>query len=427
MGYNFVSLFGILIILTVAWIFSKDRRNLNWRVIIYGTLIQIFIAVIIFRLPEMSQLFQLFNDGFNRLLGVVNKASIFIFGRISIPPGQTGSCGETSLGPSLAFQGFPTIIFFSAMLTVLYHFGIMQWFIRIFSIFFMRFLRISGAESFCTTSNIFVGVESYFTIRPFMQKMTESELFTILTAGMATIASSVLGLYVILLQKDFPDIAGHLLSASLLSAPAAVVISKIMYPEKGRPLTYGIHPHIEADRKNNVMEAIMDGAMGGVILIVNIVAMLIAFLSLTALINLCLTGFGNQINEMMHLKVNLSLENLLGYLFYPFTIVMGVPLNDAFHISELLGKRLILTEVKAFQDLAILIDNGCLNNQRSIIIASYALCGFSHIASLAIFVGGASSIAPGRKKDLARLGLKALFASNLACLLTGAVAGLFCY
>lgn len=384
------------------------------------------IAIIIFRLPEAPYLFQLFNNAFNHLLGVVNKATIFIFGRISIPPGQTGTNGETSLGFSLAFQAFPTIIFFSAIVAVLYHFCIMQWFINIFSRFFMGFLKISGAESFCSASNIFVGVESYITIRPFILKMTESELFTILTAGMATIASSVLGLYVLILHKEFPDIAGHLLSASLLSAPAAVMISKIMCPEKGHPVTSGIHPRIETDKKNNVMEAVMDGATAGVSLIVNIVAMLIAFISLTALINLFLTGLGNHINEIMDLNLDWSLEGLLGYIFYPFTIMMGVPSNDAFHISKLLGERLILTEVKSFQDLAVLIGRGCLNNQRSVIIASYALCGFSHIASLAIFIGGAASIAPGRKKDLSRLGLKALFASNLACLLTGAIAGLFC-
>jgi CNT family concentrative nucleoside transporter len=344
---------------------------------------------------------------------------------LALPPGTTNGAGESSLGFFFAFQALPAIIFFASLVSALYYLNVMPPLIKSFAYIFTRVMRISGAESFCVASNIFVGIESALTIRPHLNEMTRSELGTILTAGMATIASSVLALYAMLLHHQFPTIAGHLISASVLSAPAALVMSKIIMPELETPKTLGIviKPHYEKDR--NLIEAIITGAHAGVRLVVGISALLLAFLGMVALIDLFLVGIGEEINLWFGWHLKCSLRDLLGYLFYPFTMIIGVPFSDAATIAKIIGERIITTEIQSYQDLALVLSTHGLQHPRSAIIAVYALCGFAHVASLAIFVGGIAALAPKRIHDLSRLGPRALLAATLACLMTASVAGTF--
>jgi CNT family concentrative nucleoside transporter len=238
-GYNLVSFAGIFVLAAVAWALSADRRNVNWRVIGWGIGLQLLIAVFVFVIPAGAKVFLVVNDGVVKLLDSAGEGARFVFGRLALGPGQVGKDGVESLGFMLAFQGFPTIIFFSALIAILYYVGIMPRVIKAFAWVFTRLMRVSGAESLVTATNIFAGVESNLTIRPHLASLTASELCTVLTAGMATVASNVLALYVLMLQKRFPTIAGHLISASLLSAPAALLMSKLLLPENGRPVTLG--------------------------------------------------------------------------------------------------------------------------------------------------------------------------------------------
>jgi len=255
--------------------------------------------------------------------------------------------------------------------------------------------------------------------------MTRSELLTILTAGMSTIASSVLAFYTFILRDQFPNIAGHLVSASLLSAPAALVMSKLLLPEIEHPETLGISISPYYKKEGSMIEAIISGANAGLKLVAGIAALLVAFLGLAALVNLGFGALGNLVNTITGWSIAWTLEGAMSLAAYPLTIVVGVPPADAPEVARLIGERLILTEVPAYMDLAELIETQAFNNERSIVIATYALCGFAHIAALAIFVGGISAIAPEKSKTIASLSFRALLAATLACLLTSAVAGSF--
>jgi CNT family concentrative nucleoside transporter len=423
--YNFISFAGIFFLLGVAWLFSGDKRNMNWRLIIWGIGIQMVVALFIFVFPPGSKIFLFLNDVVIKILGSATAGAEFVFGRLAIQPGAVNNTGEKSLGFILAFQGFPTIIFFSALIAVLYYFNVMQWILKGFAYVFTKLMRLSGAESLCASSNIFVGIESVLTIRPHLKAMTKSELCTILTAGMATVASNVLIIYVFSLKEQFPTIAAHLISASILSAPAALVMSKIIIPESEVPKTLGEHIEVHYEKETNVFEAIINGANSGVKLIVGIVALLIAVLGLVALVDLILGGIGGKINILLGINIDWSLKGFLGYIFYPFTLMLGVPPEDAGVIARLIGERAILTEIPAYQHLAVAIKAGLLRNPRSAVIATYALCGFAHFASMSIFVGGISVLVPEKREILAKIGLRALLAATLACLLTACIAGTF--
>ncbi len=275
------------------------------------------------------------------------------------------------------------------------------------------------------SSNIFVGVEANMTVLPYLGGMTRSEFCTILSAGMSTTASSVLALYVFLLQKQFPTIAGHLVSASVLSAIAAIVMSKIIMPETKRPETLGVDAEPHYEKESTLMEAVINGANEGVKMVIGIMALLLAFLGIVALTDFLLSGAGLKLNEFTGLHIDWSLKGILGYLFYPFTLVIGVPPGDAVEIAKLIGERAVLTEVKSYQDLASLLSAGAIKDPRSAVLAAYALCGFAHFASLAIFVGGTAALVPKRTKDISGVGFRALIAATLACLMTAAVAGTF--
>ena len=407
--YNLVSFAGIFLLMLFAWALSNNRKVVNWNLVGWGLAVQLVFALFIFVVPAGSAFFAMVNRLVVSALGAATAGSRFVFGPLALGPGEEGS-----LGFILAFQALPTIIFFASLMAVLYHIGVMPMLVKLFARLFTRLMRISGAESLCAASNIFVGVESSTTIKPYLERMTRSELHTVLAVGMGSIASSVLFLYVLVLQDRFPGIAGHLVSASFLSAPAALVMSKLLYPESGVPETLGLDVEPHDDRKSSVVEAAGTGANEGMKLVLGVTALLIAFIGMVALVNLVLAQAGG-----------LSLEGILAYLFYPFALVIGVPPPDAMEVARLVGQRAVVTEFKSYQDLALLMEAGAFTDPRSAVLAAYALCGFAHVASLAIFVGGISALVPSRTADLSAVGPRALLAATLACLMTAAVAGTF--
>ena len=401
-------------------LFSKSRRHISLKVVIWGVLLQVAFALFIFLVPVGTKLFLFLNDLTMNIIDNSFDGVKFLFGILAIPPGKEGS-----LGFILAFQALPSIIFFAALMELLYYLGIMEKIIGVFAKIFAKVMGISGAEALCASAQIFLGIESNLTVRPYLKEMTRSELMVVLTTGMATIASSVLGMYVIILSGSFPTVAGHLISASILLAPAAILTSKIIFPETDKPLTLGKVVKVEYQKASNAIEAIINGSMAGVRMVVAIGALLIAFIGLISLVDSGLMYIGKLAGSLFEANIDLSLTNILKYIFYPFTLAMGVPYEDAPLIAKIIGERIIATEVKSYQDLAILIKEKKILYDRSIVIATYALCGFAHIPSLAIFIGGTSSIVPERTKDISIVGLWALFAANIACFITGAVAGIF--
>jgi len=423
--YNLVSFSGIFVLMAVAWLFSAERRRMNLRLIAWGVALQLAVAAFIFMAPAGAKAFLVANDVVVSVIDSAGAGARFVFGRLALGPGQTGDDGETSLGFILAFQGFPTIIFFSALIAILYHLRVMPLLIKAFARVFTRLMRISGAESLVAASNIFVGVESMLTVKPHLADMTRSETCTILTAGMATVSSNVLALYVFSLREQFPMIAGHLVSASLLSAPAALVMSKILLPESEQPRTLGVRVEPYYEKNSGLFEAIINGANAGVRMIVGITALLIAVLGLVALVDLLLGGLGAWINPVFGWQGQWSLRALFGYLFYPVTLILGVPGADVREISRIVGERLIVTEVAAYNDLAAAMKAGLVQHPRSAVIATYALCGFAHIASMAIFVGSLCALAPQQTRNIGPIAVRALIAATLACLMTACVAGTF--
>ena len=417
MVQHLVSALGFLFFASIAWLLSSHRRKIAWRTIFWGLSLQLVIGVLIFRIPASHRIFLWMNDAVLALLNASRSGTTFLFGPLAASPGEPGSVGFI-----LIFQVLPVAIFFSAFTAALYHLRVLQWVVRLFARLFHRTMAISGAESLCGASNIFVGVESALVIRPYLEKMTRSELLTVLTTGMATVASSTLGVYVAFLTGVFPQIAGHLLSASILSIPAAVVIAKLLVPETETPETSaGVPVEDESTRSRNLMSAIIGGAMDGLKLAAGITALLIAILGLVALGDIVL----GLIGSWMGIAQPLSFVRILGWLFYPVAYMLGLQPGDVPEAARLLGERVILTEVVSYQDLSQSISDGRIIDGRSVVILSYALCGFAHVASVAIFVGGTAALAPSRRDDLASLGWRALLAATLATLMTGCVAGIF--
>ena len=424
--YNLVSFCGLFIFMFLGWLFSANRRILNVRCIVWGIAIQLLLALLVFRTPAATKLFLWLNDVVVKVLESATAGQKFLFGPLAIAPGQSGSQVQVSIGFILATQALPVIIFFAALMGLLYYYGVMQIVIRGFAWLFTRLMRVSGAESLCAASEIFVGIELSTAVRPYLAKMTRSEFCTILTAGMATVASSTLGMYVLFLKDVFPTIAGHLISASILAAPAAIVMSKIIVPEEGQPVTLERTISFHYEKEASAIEAIINGAMAGVKLVVGICALLIALLGMLALVDLLLGWVGNLAGLVKPEDRQSPLSTIMGYVMAPLALIMGVPPKDAVLAGAMLGKRLIVTEVPAYIQLAQVMKNGSLTDPRSAVIIAYALCGFAHIASLAIFVGGISALVPQRSGDIAKVAVRALLAATLACLMVGAVAGTFC-
>ncbi|MGH9936611.1 MAG: NupC/NupG family nucleoside CNT transporter [Blastocatellia bacterium] len=414
---HFISAAGFFTLAGIAWLFSADRKKVQWKTVAWGMGLQLVIGLLIFRLPGSQLIFLWLNDAVLALLNVSKAGSSFLFGPLAAGPGEQGSIGFI-----LIFQVLPVAIFFSAFTAALYHLGLLQLVVRVFARIFHRVMGTSGAESLCGAANIFVGVESSLVIRPYLDKMTRSELLTVLGTGMATVASSTLGIYVAFLTGLFPQIAGHLLSASIIAIPAVIVTTKLLLPETEQPETLShVPPEDPATRSRNLMSAIIQGAMDGVKLAAGISALLIAMLGLVALVDKIL----GAVSGWLGMAQPLTLVKILGWLFYPLAALLGIAQADIAEASRLLGERVILTEVVSYQDLAQMVAAGQLSDPRTVVILSYALCGFAHVASMAIFVGGTAALAPSRRDDLAGLGLRAVLAATLATLMTGCVAGIF--
>jgi CNT family concentrative nucleoside transporter len=417
MIHHAVSLVGFVIFAGVAWLLSSNRRRVAWRTIAWGVALQLIIGLIIFRLPVSQRVLLWVNDAVVVLLNASKSGSSFLFGPLAASPGETGSVGFI-----LVFQVLPVVIFFAAFTAMLYHLRVLQIFVRLFARLFHRTMRISGAESLSSAANIFVGIESALVIRPYLARMTRSELLLILTTGMGTVASSTLGVYVAFLTGVFPQIAGHLISASILAIPACVVVSKLLVPETETPETLAaVPPEDESTRSKNLIGAIIEGAMDGLRLAAGISALIIAILGIVALIDKLLGVASSWIG----MSEPLSMVRILGWVFYPLAYLLGLRSSDVPLAATLLGERVILTEVFSYNHLAQLISSGQLTDPRTVVILSYALCGFAHVAAMAIFVGGTAALAPTRRDDLASLGLRGLLAATLATLMTGCVAGIF--
>lgn len=417
MAHHAMSAVGFLVFLGISWLLSSNRRNIAWKTIGSGVALQLLIGLIIFRLPLSHRVLLWLNDAVLALLSASKSGSVFLFGPLAASPGEQGSIGFI-----LVFQVLPIVIFFAAFTSMLYHLGVLQVFVRLFAKLFHRTMRISGAESLSSAANIFVGVESALVVRPYLARMTRSELLLILTTGLATVASSSLGVYVAFLSPMFPGIAGHLLSASILAIPASVVVAKLLVPETETPETLAaVPPEDESNRSRNLISALIEGAMDGLKLAAGICALLIAILGIVALIDKLL-GAGSS---WLGMSEPLSLVRILSWTFYPFAYLLGLQTSDVPMAARLLGERVILTEVVSYNHLAQLIANGQMTDPRSVVIMAYALCGFAHVAAAAIFVGGTAALAPSRRDDLASLGLRALLAATLATLMTGCVAGMF--
>jgi len=411
------SALGFFAFAGIAWLFSAHRRKVPWKTVAWGLGLQLLIGLLVFRFPGSQRVFIWLNDAVVALLDVTKSGTAFLFGPLAASPGEPGSVGFI-----LLFQVLPVAIFFSAFTAALYHLRVLQFIVRLFAKVFHHTMNISGAESLCGAANIFVGVESALVIRPYLDRMTRSELLTVLTTGMATVASSTLGIYVAFLTGLFPQIAGHLLSASIIAIPAAVVMTKILLPEMEVPETLAkVPPEDPATRSRNLMSAIIEGAMDGLKLAAGISALLIAMLGLVALVDKILA----LPSAWLGLQTPLSLVRILSWIFYPVAALLGLARADIPQAARLLGERVILTEVVSYQDLAQLASTGKLTDPRTVVVLSYALCGFAHIASVAIFVGGTAALAPTRRDDLASLGMRALLAATLATLMTGCVAGIF--
>lgn len=418
--YNLVSLVGLAGLVALGWVFSTNRRRVRWRTLLCGIALQLVFGALVFLWPAGARVFLIMSELVVKVLTAARAGIDFCFGPLAVPPGQEGS-----LGFILVVQGLMTIVFFAALMEILYFLRVMPFLLKLFARLFTRLMHISGAEALCTASNIFVGIESATTVRPYLATMTPSELCTIFTAFLATIASSVLGLYVLLLQDTFPNIAGHLISASLLSAPAAIVMSKLLLPEEGQPETLGltVEPHYERER--NFLEAAMQGATAGGRLVMGILVMLLAFLGLVALVNMGLDALSRCIASATGWRGALRLENLLAWIFYPLALLVGVPPADVGKVARLLGERAILTEVPAYRHLSEMLAAHAFQHGRSAVLAAYGLCGFTHVASVAIFIGGVAALAPNQSRTLSQIAARALVAATLACLMTACVAGVF--
>jgi CNT family concentrative nucleoside transporter len=422
--YRCVAFAGFLIVGFIAWLTGR-RASVNWKTIGGSFALAWVLGVLTFWLPWSRQALSWLNDILIAILNVYQKGNIFLFGPLAIGPGQTLPDGTASIGFVLAMQVLPAVIFFSAVVAGLYYLKIMPAIVRGFAWLFYRVMRISGAESLSASANIFVGIESSLTIRPYLATLTPSELLTVLTCMMATVASTVMAIYVIALQGVFPEIAGHLVSASIISIPCAILISKLTLPEDQQPETLGDLPTIaegsdspESKPPSNLIAALIAGGMQGVQMAVGIAALLIVFLGLEAMVDLVL-GLLPQVGE-----APLSLNRFLGWVTWPFTVLMGLRPEEWQTASQIIGARFVETEVAAYFKLAA-VQGAALPalTPRSLTVMTYALCGFVHVASMGIFVGGLSALVPSRVQDISRLGLRALWTAFLATVLTGCIAG----
>ncbi len=415
-----MGLFGLVAIVALSWALSNRKTSFPWRILCWGLGLQVGLALLILGVPALGipgplkVVFNALNDFVLEIMTFSEAGSRFVFGPM-IDDEKMG-------GFIFAVRVLPSIIFFSALVAVLYHVGFLQIIVRSMAWVMLKTLRLSGAESLSTAANVFLGqTEAPLFVKPYIERMTRSELFCIMVGGMANTAGGVLIAYVGMLHSRMPDIAGHLITSSVLSAPAAILICKIMLPETEKPATAGELTLNEEKLDSNVIEAATRGASEGLSLALNVAAMLIAFIALAAMVNWGLGNVGNWIAFEKIAGAPLSLEWLLGKVCAPFAWLIGIPWSEAQSVGALLGQKVVFNEFVAYAKLS---EMGSEFSDRSVIIISYALCGFANISSIGIQVGGIGVLAPSRRKDLAALGVRAVIAGNLASLSTAAIAGM---
>ena len=402
---QYTGILGIIVLLSISFLLSNNRSLIDKNIIFWGLGLQFSFALIILKTSFGEKLFLYFNIFIVKLISFADAGSDFLF--TSFIP----EVGYDQALLNFAFRALPVIIFFSSLIAVTYHLGIIQFVIKNISLLMEKTMKTSGAETLSISANIFVGqTEAPILIRPYISLMTKSELMAVMVGGFATVAGSVMALYVTWLN-NIPDIAGHLLASSVMSAPAALMVAKIIYPETKSLKTINSNKINLKSNDNNIVDAVGRGATEGLKLAANVAAMLIAFISMVAMINFTLGLLGT------------SLQEILGLLFKPLAWTMGITWKDAEIVGTLMGEKIVLTELIAFRDLSDYVTKNILS-ERSIIITSYALCGFANFGSIGIQLGGIGSMAPERKKDLSRIVFKAMLGGAIASWLTASIVGI---
>jgi len=416
MGTIAFGVFGLAVLISIAFILSSNRQAVDYKLVASGIGLQLFFAILVILVPGGREFFEGLSRIFVRIISFAMEGSAFIFGSLADP---------SNLGFIFAFQVLPTIIFFAALMSVLYHIGLMQKIVQAMAWVMLKVMRISGSESLSVAANVFVGqTEAPLVVRPYIARMTESELFTMMVGGMATIAGGVLAAYITMLGGADEAVrifyAKHLLSASIMAAPATIVIAKLLKPEVDESLTRGeVSLHVEKTA-TNVIEAAANGASDGVRLALNVGGMLLAFIALIAMINYPLGWIGQISGIEAAAGSPLSLSMILGYLLSPLAWVIGVPWQDAITVGGLIGEKAVTNEFVAYAHLKEIQDT---LSPKALLISTYALCGFANFSSIAIQIGGIGGLAPERRSDIARLGLRAVLGGTLATMMTATIAG----
>ncbi|MCA0297504.1 MAG: NupC/NupG family nucleoside CNT transporter [Proteobacteria bacterium] len=415
-------LFGLAVLIGIVWLFSNNRRAIDWKLVATGITLQIAFAALVLLVPGGREVFDWLGHGFVKILEFVKAGSGFIFGSLM---------DTEKFGFIFAFQVLPTIIFFAALMGVMYYLGVMQFIVRMMALAITKVMRVSGAETTSVCASVFIGqTEAPLTVRPYIPKMTESELITMMIGGMAHIAGGVLAAYVGMLGGGDPEqqafYAKHLLAASIMAAPATLVVAKLLIPETGTPLTRGTVKMEVEKTSSNIIDAAAAGAGDGLKLALNIGAMLLAFIALIALINAPLTWFGDVTGLAAAIGKPTDLATIFGYLLAPIAWVIGVPWQDATTVGSLIGQKVVINEFVAYLQLAGIVNGqtpGVTLTDEGRLIATYALCGFANFSSIAIQIGGIGGLAPERRSDLARFGLRAVLGGTIATLMTATIAG----
>jgi CNT family concentrative nucleoside transporter len=421
---RFTGIIGIIIILGLAFLWSNNRKAINYRLVITGLLLQLCLAFFILKVPAGQQIFAWLGRAINKLLDFSQQGGAFVFGDLThiskiLPPTIVSS------GVFL-FILIPTIIFVCVLVSMAYHVGLMQRIVALLARFVHWAMRVSGSEALSNVASAFVGqVEAQIMIRPYLAGMTRSELLASMTGSMACIAGGVMAVYI---SMGVP--ASYLLAASLMAAPGALVISKIVFPETEESETKGVVKLEVKKAHTNLMDAISHGASDGMTISINVIAMLIGVIALVALVDALLGYFGHFLSwigvslNVLGLNVdNLRLKDVFGAFFSLFAIVMGVPSSESFSVGSLMGTKMVINEFVAYSDLSPMIQQGLLS-AKSVVIASFALCGFANFSSIAIQLGGIGAMVPARKGDLARLGFKAMICGTMASYISASLAGI---
>ena len=415
-------LFGLAVLLGITWLFSNNKKAVDWKLVATGITLQIAFAALVLLVPGGRDVFDWLGKGFVKILSFVNEGSNFIFGSLMDIP---------KYGFIFAFQVLPTIIFFSALMGVMYHLGVMQAIVRVMAAAITKVMRVSGAETTSVCASVFIGqTEAPLTVRPYISKMTQSELITMMIGGMAHIAGGVLAAYVGMLGGGDPAsqafYAKHLLAASIMAAPATLVVAKLLVPETGTPLTRGTVKMEVEKTSSNIIDAAAGGAADGLRLALNIGAMLLAFIALIALLNAPLTWIGDITGLAAAIGKPTNLATIFGYILAPLAWVIGTPWADATTVGSLIGQKVVINEFVAYLQLSEIIKgnvDGVVLSDEARLIATYALCGFANFSSIAIQIGGIGGLAPDRRQDLAKFGLRAVLGGTIATLMTATIAG----